>query len=153
MALESTTPELVYVIERQEIDFYDIDIAKRLISAEEMAERVAEEMRTAKPLTLEEMRLLEEGGCRHAQDPTRPSAWNGWLLYERLDGRPVKCPPTVHPQVTELSKSAAIEYVLSRYESELERHERSLASLTRALKSLGVAEDEDVRPFFERWDF
>ncbi|MBI1968584.1 hypothetical protein HYS49_01610 [Candidatus Woesearchaeota archaeon] len=143
MASEEEIKDLVYLIERCTPDFYDVDVAKRLVSAEEMAERIAEEMRTAQPLTPEELRMLEEGGFSHAQDYTQPSAWNAWLSYERLDGTYVNLPLSSHPTVEAMGRSVALLRVQGLLEEKLEQFEQSVGSIVNACKALGVLESDD----------
>ena len=147
MAAEEEIKDLVYIIERQAPDFYDVDIARRLVSPEEMAERIAEEMRTSEPLSYEEMRVLDEGGFSHAQDPAQLSAYKDWLCYERMDGTYVQCPLSCNPTVRALSQTGAAAYINTRYEDELNRFESGMGSLVDAIKQLGFlanAGDEPV---------
>lgn len=138
--------DLIYIIERRTPDFYDVDIARRLVSAEEMAERVAKEMRTAEPLSREEMRFWDESGLAHSQDPTQPSAWKDWVIYERMDGTMVQCPPSCYTMVTERSQTGAEAYINTRYEDELNRFESSMGSLVRALRTMGFLADAGDEP-------
>jgi len=147
MAAEEEDKSLVYIIERGGPGFYYLDVARRLVSAEEMAERIAEEMRTPEPLSHEEMRFLDESGLVHSQDPAQPSAWKDWLCYERMDGTFVQYPPSCNPTVKELGQSGAAAYINTRYEDELNRFESGMGSLVDALKQLGFlanAGDEPV---------
>ena len=147
MGAEEENNGLVYIIERSGPGFYHLDVARRLVSAEEMAEREAEEMRTSEPLSHEEMRFLDESGLVHSQDPTHPSAWKDWLCYERLDGAYVQCPLSCNPTVRALSQTGAVAYINTRYEDELNRFESGMGSLVDAIKQLGFlanAGDEPV---------
>lgn len=143
MASEEKIKDLVYIIERRTPDFYDVDIARRLVSAEEMAARMAEELRTTEPLSHEEMRFLDERGMVHSQDPTQPSAWKAWLCYERMDGTFVQYPLSSHPTVTAMGRSVAILRVQGLLEEKLEQFEHSMGSIVNAFKAFGVMEKDD----------